>query len=227
MLFGVPSLCAPCAGAGGARHSCALWGTCCGVSSVRLGPGCGGILCCIGQRGERLLRPARLLPRPTRPRRRAFQFRPVPLLLELLLELLIDLLHFPPYPPHAWTIRSGCEVQTAPGNGLLYLAVAWVRCLSRTWQPIKSRWLMGARLYQLSARASDAGRRARPRLHHYPEPVSSDGAAGYTMRGDPGWPPMKTVLEQGMATDAAQSSHKPIPWPSRRRSSVDLSCPSK
>ena len=159
MLFGVLSRCAPCAGAGGARHSCALWGTCCGwaicrcesrpcgVSSVMLGPGCGGILCCIGQRGERLLRPARLLPRPTRPRRRAFQFRPVPLLLELLLELLLDLLHFPPYPPHAWTIRSGCEVQTAPGNGLLYLAVAWVRCLTRTWQPIIRRWLMGARLY--------------------------------------------------------------------------------
>ena len=184
---------------------------------------------CIGQRGERLLRPAPLLPRPTRARpssslrRRAFPFRPV----QLLHVFLGILLHSQPYPPHAWIVRSGCEVQTAPGNGLLYLAVAWLRCLTRTWQPIISRWLMGARLYQLSARASDAGRRARPRWHHYPEPVSSDGAAGYTMRGDPGWPPMKTVLEQGMATDAAQSSHKPIPWPSRRRSSVDVSCPSK
>jgi hypothetical protein len=217
VFFGGPSRCAPCGGAGGARHSCALWGTCCGwaicrcdsrpcgVSSVLLGPGCGGIMCCIGQRGERLLRPAPLLPRPTRPRpssslrRRAFQFRPVPLL-QVFLGIL---LHSQPYPPHAWIVRSGCEVQTAPGNGLLYLAVAWVRCLSRTWQPIKSRWLMGARLYQLSARPSDAGRRARPRWHHYPEPVSSDGAAGYTMRGDPGWPPMKTVLKQGMATEAA------------------------
>ena len=167
---------------------------------------------CIAQRVGRLLRPGRLLPRPPRARhsrslrRPAIQFRPV-----LLLHVFLVLpLYSPPYPPHAWIVRSGCEVQTAPGNGLLYLAVAWVRCLTRTWQPIISRWLMGARLYQLSARASDAGRRARPRLHHYPEPVSSDGAAGYTMRGDPGWPPMKTVLEQGMATDGAQSSCKPI-----------------
>ena len=29
-----------------------------------------------------------------------------------------------PHPPHAWKIKSGCEVQPAPGNGLLYLGGA-------------------------------------------------------------------------------------------------------
>ena len=190
-----------------------------GASCVLWGPRCGGAVRCISQRVGRLLRPGRLFPRPPRARHSRSIRRPATRLLQVLLihvflvllppVLLVRILHIiysPPYHPHVWIVRYGCEVQTAPGNGLLYLAVAWLRCLTRTWQPIISRWLMGARLYQLSARASDAGRRARPRLHHYPEPVSSDGAAGYTMRGDPGWPPMKTVLEQGMATDGAQSS---------------------
>ena len=71
-------------------------------------------MCCIGQRGERLLRPAPLLPRPTRPRpssslrRRAFPFRPVP----LLQEFLGSTLHFQPYPlMHG---QSGLDARSKP-----------------------------------------------------------------------------------------------------------------
>ena len=67
-----------------------------------------------------------------------------------------------------------CEVKPAPANWL-YLAGGWVLGLTRT------------------------GRRDRPRWYHYLEPVSGDGAAGYTLRGQRVRPHTKTAMEQGMA----------------------------
>ena len=45
-----------------------------------------------------------------------------------------------PHPPHAWKVQAGCEVQPAPGNGLLYLTGACVRDLTRTCQLDILRW---------------------------------------------------------------------------------------